>query len=164
MTIVLALVGVILMLLAVFGGTLVRRLLPERLLKVGDQVEIFTDGVFNRTATITGLTGDRLFIYGTLPLPLDYRGKFYGVGTDADGVDFWYLADRRHYCLVPFAEGVRRRYRQLSYPFNLCPVTTGDELLTAAKRQMEESDRMEDEDASRDIDEEEDGICGQRSR
>lgn len=136
---------VLLEVLMVYAGAIILRLLPKALLQVGDKVEIFTDGAYNRTATITGLTGDRLYIYGTLPLPLDYRGRFYGVGTDIDGVEFWYLAERKHYFLVPFAERVRKRYRQLSYPFNLCPVTSQEELLTAAQRQKEEVDNYQKE-------------------
>lgn len=143
--IVLVLLAVALAGLVVFGGVIARRLLPVALLKVGDKVEIFTDGEYNRTATITGLTGNRLYIYDTLPLPLDYRGTFYGSGTDIDGVHFWYLANRKHYFLVPFAERVRKMYRQLSYPFNLCPVTSEAELLTAAQRQKEESEKYQEE-------------------
>lgn len=131
--------------LALFGGFIIQKLLPKELLQVGDTVDIFTDGEYNRTATITGLTGDRLYIYDTLPLPLDYRGTFYGQGTDIDGVDFWYLANRKHYFLIPFAEGVRRFYKQLSYPFNLCPVTSEAELLTAAQRQKAESEKFQSE-------------------
>lgn len=134
--------------LAVFGGVIILKLLPKELLQVGDTVEIFTDGEYNRTATITGLTGDRLYIYDTLPLPLDYRGTFYGMGTDIDGVDFWYLANRKHYFLVPFAEWIRRAYRQLSYPFNLCPVTSEGELLTAAQKQKAACEKFQAEENS----------------
>lgn len=143
--IVLVLLVVALAGLVVFCGVIARRLLPKELLKVGDKVEIFTDGEYNRTATITGLTGNCLYIYDTLPLPLDYRGTFYGMGTDIDGVDFWYLANRKHYFLVPFAEWIRRAYRQLSYPFNLCPVTSEGELLTAAQKQKAESEKFQAE-------------------
>lgn len=143
--IVLVLLAVALAGLVVFGGVIARRLLPVALLKVGDKVEIFTDGEYNRTATITGLTGNCLYIYDTLPLPLDYRGTFYGSGIDIDGVHFWYLANRKHYFLVPFAEWIRRAYRQLSYPFNLCPETTEGELLTAAQKQKEESEKLQAE-------------------
>nr|DAL97765.1 MAG TPA: hypothetical protein [Caudoviricetes sp.] len=144
---IIAIVVLVLLLVALvlFAGVIILRALPTALLQVGDKVEIFTDGEYNRTATITGVTGDRLFIYGTLPLPLDYRGRFYGIGTDIDGVDFWYLANRKHYFLVPFAERVRKMYRQLSYPFNLCPVTSEAELLTAAQRQKEESEKYQEE-------------------
>lgn len=143
--IAIVILAIMLAALVLFAGVIILRLLPQALLQVGDQVEIFTDGTYNRTATITGVTGDRLYIYGTLPLPLDYRGRFYGVGTDIDGVDFWYLANRKHYFLVPFAERVRKTYRQLSYPFNLCPVTSEAELLTAAQRQKEESEKYQEE-------------------
>lgn len=140
--IVIIALGLLVAALAVFGGHLVNRILPREPLQVGDQVEIFLDGVYNRTATITGCTGDRLYIYDTLPLPLGYRGKFYATGFDIDGVEFWYLRERKRYNLVPFAESVRKRYKLLSDPFNLCPVTTEEDLLTAAARQKAEAEEF----------------------
>lgn len=131
--------------LAVFGGSLVNKLLPDEPLQVGDQVEIFLDGVYNRTATITGVTADRIYIYDTLPLPLGYRGKFYAMGCDIDGVEFWYLKNRKRNNLVIFAEIVRKAYKRLSDPFNLEPVTSDDDLITAAQKQMAEAEKLKKE-------------------
>jgi len=137
--IVLALVALII----VDGASLVDDFFPSELLHVGDQVEIFLDGVYNRTATITGVTTDKIFIYDTLPLPLDYRGKFYGVGYDADGVEFWYLKDRKRNHLVPIAEFLRVRYHRLSNPYQLEPVTSENDILTAVQKQKAESEQIQ---------------------
>lgn len=131
--------------LGLLGGFLVNLAMPKAFLQKGDKVDIFLDGVYNRTATISGVTGDRLFIYDTLPLPLDYRGKFYAKGTDMDGVEFWYLKNRKHYYLVPFADKVADVYHTLSNPENLCPITTEEDLITAAQRQMADAEKLKEE-------------------
>lgn len=102
-------------------GFIVTLALPKRISAVGDNVSIFLDGIYNRDATITGIGQEKVVIYGTLPLPLAYRGKFYGVGCDRDGVEMWYLADKRLYWLVPFAEQVRKRYKIIDCAFNFQP-------------------------------------------
>ncbi len=140
--ILLIVAGLLLVVLGLFFGAIVERLLPCEPIQVGDKVEIFTDGVWNRTATISGVTSDRLFIYETLPLPLSYRGKFYAVGTDIDGVEFWYLRDKHRNVLVPFAEAVRTFYKRLSDTNNLMPVTSESDLLVAAQRQVQEAEHL----------------------
>lgn len=145
-TITIIVAGVLaIVLLAAFGGGLVNKLLPDEPLQVGDQVEIFLDGVYNRTATITGVTADRIYIYDTLPLPLGYRGKFYAMGYDIDGVEFWYLRNRKRNNLVIFAECVRKAYKMLSDPYNLEPVTSDDDLITAAQKQMADAEQLKKE-------------------
>lgn len=108
--------------LVFFWGFLVILALPKRLSAVGDKVSIFLDGVYNRDATITGIGQEKVVIYETLPLPLAYRGKFYAVGCDRDGVEMWYMADKRLYWLVPYAERIRKRYRIIDCAFNFVPV------------------------------------------
>lgn len=108
--------------IAFLWGFLVTLAFPKRLSAVGDKVFIFLDGVYNREATITGIGQEKVVIYETLPLPLAYRGKFYGVGCDRDGVEMWYLADRRLYWLVPYAERIRKRYKIIDCAFNFPPV------------------------------------------
>jgi len=139
---------VILAILVFKLGGITERFFPREILQVGSSVEIFCDGVYNRTATITGITTDKIYIYDTLPLPLDYRGKFYGVGCDSDGVEFWYLKDRRRNRLLVFAEFIRTKYITLNDPYNFEPVTSESDLLTAAQKQKTESEQMRQESTS----------------
>lgn len=121
-TILIIVFGLLFIVAVVFSfGFLVNLLLPRRTSAKGDKVHIFLDGIYNRDATITGIGQEKIMIYETLPLPLTYRGKFYGVGTDRDGVEFWYMADKRLYWLVPFAERIRKRYKLIDCPFNFQP-------------------------------------------
>lgn len=122
-----AIIGIVLAVLLVvvlvyLWGFLVKLVLPERYSAVGDKVSIFLDGIYNREATITGIGQEKVVIYDTLPLPLEYRNKFYGVGYDSNGVEIWYLADKSLYWLVPYAERIRKRYRVIDCPFNFVPV------------------------------------------
>lgn len=112
--------------LLIFGGLAVNAILPKSYLQVGDKVNIFLDGVYDRTATITDCKKDQLTIYGSLPLPLEYRGKFYAVGLDSNGVEFWYIGNRKYYRLVPIAEKIRKAYKLLPDQYNLAPVYNTD--------------------------------------
>lgn len=103
-------------------GYLVNLVLPKRYSAVGDKVHIFLGGVYNREATITGISQESVTIYDTLPLPLGYRGKFYAIGYDRDGIEFWFLADKSLYWLVPFVERIRKAYKVIDCPFNFIPV------------------------------------------
>lgn len=136
----LAIIGVVLAVLLVlalvyFWGFLVNLAFPKRYSAVGDKMSIFLDGVYNRDATITGIGQEKVVIYETLPLPVAYRGRFYAVGCDRDGVEMWYLADKRLYWLVPYAERIRKRYKLIDCPFNFVPV--GEELPVEAVNEAE---------------------------
>ena len=122
-----AIIGIVLavlfvVLLVILWGFLVNLMLPKRYSAVGDKMSIFLDGVYDRDATITGIGLDRVLIYDNkLPLPLAYRGRFYAVGCDRDGIELWYMADKRLYWLVPYAEKIRKRYKLIDCPFNYVP-------------------------------------------
>lgn len=122
-----AIIGIVLavlllVVLVLLWGFLFKLILPKRYSAVGDKVSIFLDGIYNREATITGIGQEKVVIYETLPLPLEYRNKFYAVGCDSNGVEIWYMADKSLYWLVPYAERIRKRYKVIDCRFNFVPV------------------------------------------
>ena len=93
-------------------------LFPVERLKKGDKVDVFLDGKYNRTATITG----SMLIYDRLPLPVDYRGTFYATGVDQnDGSKLVYVKNRKHFKLVRAAELVKKVFNVLDDAENLIP-------------------------------------------
>ena len=63
-------------------------------LNSNDKIYLFFNGIIpkmNRKATINKITEDKIYIYDILPLPLDYKGRFYGVGVAPDGVKLIYV-------------------------------------------------------------------------
>lgn len=114
--------------LFVYGG--VRELIGRALLKLfprhntqkGDRVDIFLNGKYNRTATVTKVCPDKLYIYNTLPLPLDYRGSFYAQGIDTnDGSKLIYIGTRKHYRFIKMAELIRKAFAVMDDYYNLEP-------------------------------------------
>ena len=132
-----------------FGGYAFNLVLPKGIMAVGDVVDIFVDGVYNRSATLTGCTNDRVVIYGSVPLPLDYRGKFYGVGFDENGTEIWYLHTKRHFWLVRLAERVRKLYRLLPYPGQLLPVGDNLQPMDASETAKQEPEPVEEDEPQR---------------
>lgn len=102
-------------------GELLVRAFPVSRFQCGDKVYIFLNGRYNRTATVTAVSGNKLWIYGRLPLELDYRGRFYAVGVSGDGGRLTYLADRRLRGCVRLAELVRRVFNVMDDVDNLVP-------------------------------------------
>ena len=102
-------------------GELLVRAFPVSRFQSGDRVYIFLNGRYNRTATVTDVSGNKLWIYGRLPLELDYRGRFYAVGVSGDGSRLTYLADRRLRGYVRLAELVRRLFNVMDDVDNLVP-------------------------------------------
>ena len=108
-------------------------LFPVERLKNGDKVDVFLDGKYNRTATITGVTSGSMLIYDRLPLPVDYRGTFYATGVDQnDGSKLVYVKTRKHYKLVRAAELVQKVFNVLDDAENLVPVTEDPLVVDAA--------------------------------
>lgn len=102
-------VYIILVLVILFVGMHhIHKLYPEDPIKKGEKVNIYQDGIYNRTATVTGLSRDRLVIYDALPLPVHYRGKFYSIGYTSDGVTLLFLGRKRLYFLARMAELIRK--------------------------------------------------------
>ena len=103
-------------------GELLAGLFPVERLKKGDKVDVFLNGKYNRTATITGVTSGSMLIYDRLPLPVDYRGTFYATGVDQnDGSKLVYVKNRKHFKLVRAAELVKKVFNVLDDAENLVP-------------------------------------------
>lgn len=104
-------------------GSKAVRLLPQATLQKGDKAVIFLNGRYNRTATISKVVADGVYLYdGRIKLPLDYRGRFYGWGVDTnDGSRLVFLKYRKHYRLVRLAEYIRRCFGVIEDEDNLVP-------------------------------------------
>lgn len=124
-------------------GEFLIKLLPENHTKKGDKVEIFLNGKHNRTATITRITDGKIVIFGTLPLPLDYRGRFYGIGVDQyDGSRLVYLGDRKHYRFVRLAEIIRKTFAVMDEIKNLPTDPSDDEEAVTESQESEVGDDL----------------------
>lgn len=107
------------------------KLLPHETLSKGDKAHIYLDGCYNRTATLSSVVSDAVYIYDNkVKLPLDYRARFYGMGVDLnDGSRLVYIANRRHYRLIRVAELIRRVFNLAEDETNLNPDYSEDENL-----------------------------------
>ena len=107
-------------------GSKVVLLLPKATLQKGDKAVIFLNGRYNRTATISKVVADSVYLYDNrIKLPLDYRGRFYGWGVDTnDGSRLVFLKYRKHYRLVRLAEYIRKCFRVIEDEANLIPDCT----------------------------------------
>lgn len=116
-------------------------LLPQATLQQGDKAVIFLNGRYNRTATISKVEVEYLYIYdGRVKLPLDYRGRFYGYGVDTnDGSRLVFLKYRKHYRLVRLAEYIRKCFRVIEDEANLVPDCTD---IATDQEESEVSDEM----------------------
>ena len=90
-------------------GEFVIKIFPKNPLRKSDKMDVFVNGKYNRTATISKVKVDGMLIYNTLELPVDYRGRFYAKGVDiTDGSKFVYVKNRKHFKFVKVAELLRR--------------------------------------------------------
>ena len=89
------------------GGFVLHRLFPCTYPHKGDRVDVFINGVWNRTATVTACCYDYIVILNAVRCPIDYRGRFYAIGEDANGNILVYV-DKRHKHLVKRAEQIRK--------------------------------------------------------
>lgn len=95
-------------------GDMLMGLFPGDPIRLNDKAEIFLNGKYNRKATITDISADKVVIYGKVPLPVDYRGKFYAVGVDtSDGSKLIYLKNKKYYRYVKAAEIIRKAFSVL---------------------------------------------------
>lgn len=90
------------------GSWILNRFFPTTYPLRGSQVEIYIDGQHNRRATVTASCYDFLVFYDAVRCPIDYRGRFYGIGEDANGHTLVYVDDVRHWHLVGRAERIRK--------------------------------------------------------
>lgn len=102
-------------------GDQLNRLFPDAPMQKGEKVSVFLNGKYNRTATISGVSANKLFLYDNrLELSIDYRGKFYAVGVDSkDGSRVVYVANGKHFRFVRVAELIRKIFNVLDSQENL---------------------------------------------
>ena len=125
--IILSVFFLILVLLFAFGGLretigdAMVKLFPKNHSQKGDIVDIFLNGKYNRTATITKISADKIYIYNNaLSLVLDYRGRFYGIGVDPNGGSrLIYVGNRKHYRFIRLAEMIRKAFAVMDDVDNL---------------------------------------------
>ncbi len=100
-------------------GFLISRCFPYKPIKTGDKVHIYINNVYNRSATITKVSGNLLYIYGTLPLGINHRGRFYVSGTLRDGERLLIVPRYKYSYLAILAEAARKVFGSPEYIENL---------------------------------------------
>lgn len=120
------------------------KLLPHARINKGDKVHIYLNGRYNRTATLSKVAADEVYIYDDkVKLPLDYRGRFYAIGTDkCDGSRLIYLTKRNYYRLIRVAEIIRKVFALMDDETNLNPDYEQDEQLMTEVAEEGETDEM----------------------
>ena len=68
-----------------FGSFVLHNLFPTTYPSKGERVDVYINGVWNRTATVTACCYDFIVILDAVRCPVDYRGRFYAIGEDANG-------------------------------------------------------------------------------
>lgn len=89
------------------GRFILDHLFPTTYPCKGDQVDIYINGGWNRRATVTACCQKFLVVYGSVSCPIDYRGRFYAIGIDADDNTLVYV-DKTLWHLVKRAELIRK--------------------------------------------------------
>jgi hypothetical protein len=84
------------------------RFYPEKPLEVGTEVNVYWNGRYNRTATITHDLPKEIVLYDCISFPVHYRGKFYAVGYTQDSQKLMYVGRRRLFILACIAEFIRK--------------------------------------------------------
>ncbi len=126
-------------------GSKIVKLLPQATLQKGDKAHIYLNGRYNRTATLSKVVADAVYIYDNkVKLPLEYRGRFYAIGTDrCDGSRLVYLPKRNYYRLVRVGEILRKVFALIEDETNLNPDYAEDEQLMTEQAQAEEGEADE---------------------
>ena len=125
-------------------GSKVAKLLPAAKLQKGDKAHIYLNGRYNRTATLSKVVADSVYIYDNkVKLPLDYRGRFYGIGVDSqDGSRFIYLSNRSYFRIIRVAELMRKAFRLIEDETNLNPDYSEDEEISTEEKEEGADDEM----------------------
>lgn len=125
-------------------GEKLARLLPDEPLQKGDKAHIFLNGKFNRTATLSNVVADGVYIYDDkIRLPLSIRGSFYGIGTDSmDRSKVVYLKHKNRFRLIRVAELLRRLFNVGEDENNLNPDYEAMENIETQEQEEGESDEM----------------------
>lgn len=98
-----------------FGRLLISCIFPKYKIGNGDNVNVYLNGEYNRTAKVTGISSERMIIYGCLPLPISYRGRFYAAAFSENGDRLIYVGNKRHFRFVRVAEVVRKMFEVTDY-------------------------------------------------
>lgn len=145
-------VGVVLFLLVLlyflFGGgredvgDLLNRLFPKAPLQTGSKADVYINGKYNRTATLSRVVVDGVFVYDKLKLPLSHRGRFYAIGVDSvDNSVLIYILHGKHrlFRYVRLAEFIRKVFNVMDDAENLAPdFEEYQELLDDAKEEQKD--------------------------
>lgn len=123
-------------------GSKIAKTLPHAPLKTGDKAAIYLNGKYNRTATVTKVTVEYVYIYDNMvKLPVDFRGRFYAIGVDTtDASKVVFLTNRGHYRLIRVAELIRKVFALVDDESNLTPEYSENECL-----KMQPSEEGEDD-------------------
>lgn len=134
MTSIVIIVGVLVVTL--FAMFVVYRVYPIDILAKDVEVNIYLDGKYNRTATITDVRRAFLTVYERLPLPIDYRGKFYATGRMSDGHTLMFLRRKKLYFLMRFAELIRKLVHTPEYQEQLLETQESTEPMEEAEDEL----------------------------
>lgn len=125
-----------------YGGCIVNKLMKYDYMKQGDNVHIYLNGEYNRDATISKVDRYHIYIYGKLPLPLSYRGKFYAMGKDnIDGSHFIYVKKRFYIIPCRMVERFRKAIGLDQYLGNLPETPENSDEQTEAEKEEEDEVR-----------------------
>lgn len=115
---------------------MIYRVYPVDVLAKDVEVNIYLDGKYNRTATITDVRRDFLTVYERLPLPIHYRGKFYATGRMSDGHTLMFLGRKKFYFLMRFAELIRKLVHTPEYQEQLLETQESTEPMEGAEDEL----------------------------
>lgn len=90
------------------GIQLMKHMFPATYPGKGDMVDVYINGQWNRTATVTACCHEYLVLFDAIRCPIDYRGAFYAIGKDADGNVITYVDSATHWHQVKYAERLRK--------------------------------------------------------
>lgn len=102
-------------------GKHIDAMFPCKLIQCGNHVHIYMDGKYNRTARISSVKADKFLIYGSIPMDIAYRGRFYALGNTSDGHRLLYLPNRNYVYLVKLANIARRVFDIPDFGYTLEP-------------------------------------------
>ncbi len=119
-------IALLVLCIRLLNGKPIEDLFPNKPMRTDSQVHIFIGTRYNRSATINRITTDSLVIYQSMPLPIDYRGRFYATGRLSDGKRVYYLANRNYFYLVHLGEIARVLFNIVDSAYNLVPDLPGD--------------------------------------
>lgn len=91
------------------GCVILEKLFPVTYPHKGDRIDVYINGKWNRTATVTACCYSYIVLFNAVRCPVDYRGNFYAVGEDVNGNTLVYV-DKKHRHLVKSAEFIRKLF------------------------------------------------------